>query len=167
VLIDCRRLPRPAKKHAGFIPLVQNKCAFFPKKHRLTRKMQITSRRTTGKNCVTIWRRSVKNRSNQFEFPVNDRTPDYLNVERSANVRRAFPATERRPADFFSKTFELKRTRRITAHFLPRNRCPGNTSFFLASRRERINKQNTSNRRIPQGDSVMLLGVCCRSSSWH
>ena len=113
MLIDCRRLASPCEKACGFHNrLVQNMMRVLSRKNiALTRKMQITSRRTTREKLLSyLAAEAVKNRSNQFDIPFNrQELADYLNVERSAMSAELSRLRNDGLLNFSRNRFELKR----------------------------------------------------------
>lgn len=113
LLIDCRRLASPCEKACGFHHrLVQNMMRVLSRKNIvLTRKMQITSRRTTREKLLAyLAAEAVKNRSHQFEIPFNrQELADYLNVERSAMSVELSRLRSDGLLDFSRNHFVLKR----------------------------------------------------------
>ena len=113
ILIDCRRLASPCEKACGFHNrLVQNMMRVLSRKNiALTRKMQITSRRTTREKLLAyLAAESVKNRSNRFEMSFNrQELADYLNVERSAMSAELSRLRSDGLLDFSRNQFLLKR----------------------------------------------------------
>ena len=113
MLIDCRRLASPCEKACGFHNrLVQNMMRVLSRKNiALTRKMQITSRRTTREKLLSyLAAEAVKNRSNQFEIPFNrQELADYLCVDRSALSRELGAMQAEGLLKYEKNRFELTR----------------------------------------------------------